>query len=156
MVFAGYVTSIRLVSQGSSIPRAFGPLTCSLKIIQFVFPCAVGDVSFVRVRSAHFPTPWKSSVSFGSVGSIPVLPRGRRVHSGTFGPFPEAVKVVAFIRVRWLNFFTPWGFLVCVWSIPVYPGDHRVRSCAFDPFPCALGVVGIVRVRSPHSRANMR
>ena len=110
------------------------------------FPCALGVVRMVCVRSVHSRTPWGSLLSIGSVRSIPVLPGGRRVRSCAFGLFSAH-----------------WGSFWCVRSIPVRPGYRRVHSVhfvhpgvssgAFVPFISALAVLGLVPARSVHSRA---
>ena len=71
---------------------AFGPFTLGVvgsvhsRAGRFVricaigpFPCALGVVGFVCVRSVHSRAPWGSSCTFECGRSIPVRPAGRRV-----------------------------------------------------------------------------
>ena len=124
------------------------------------FPCALGVVGFVPVRSVHSRAPCGSSGSFGYVRSIPVRPR---VRPGAFRAFPHVLVVAGVVWVRLVHSSAPWGSFGCVRSIPVSPGDRSVRSVRFRvpwgsfgfvwSIHLRLGLLGFVLEHSVHSRA---
>ena len=107
------------------------------------FPCALGVVRFIPVRSVHYAASW-----------------------GSFGAFSCALGVVGFGQVHYRALWGSPGSLVCVLSFAVCPGGRGIHSGAIPPhhgsgwvnssscgpFPCTLGLVRFLRVRWVHSR----
>ena len=105
------------------------------------------------------------SVSLGFIGFIPSRAGGRRVHSGSLGPFLRVLGMVAFIRVGWVHLGAPlassgsFSFIRAFISlIRAHPERRRVNSDSFvralgswGSFGDALLVVGFIRVRWVHS-----
>ena len=89
---------------------AFAPFPRVVVVVGFSavafcpFPCAVGLVVLVRVRSVHFCAPWGSS---GSFGSIPARHGCRRVRSDALAPVIRALGVVGFLWVRLVHSRAP-------------------------------------------------
>ena len=116
------------------------------------FPCALGFVGFVGVRSVHTREPWGWRVRSCAFGSYPCA-IGWRVRSCAFGPLPCDLVVFVFVWERSVDSLAPWvssGSFECVRSTPVVPG---FRSGTFGQFPYAVEVVGAVLICSVHSRA---